>query len=143
MDDSRDADGCLRDLPEWLEEFTDNPEDTELLGSAHNSHAKSKKHNMCTHFPRDHNCGVCTRTKITRDACRRRGGNSVPHMKEDNLETISTRRVDHETITVRCRGGRSCHSVDSILSVQKDFTQDGEEFVKVLGALTQTKRYLH
>ena len=30
MDDSRDADDRLRDLPEWLEEFTDNLEDTEV-----------------------------------------------------------------------------------------------------------------
>ena len=31
-DDSRDADDCLRDLPEWSEEFTDNPEDTQFSG---------------------------------------------------------------------------------------------------------------
>ena len=42
-DDSQDADDCLRDLPEWLEEFTDNPEDTELLGSAHSSPASDSE----------------------------------------------------------------------------------------------------
>ena len=35
-DDSRDADN-LRDLPEWLEELTDNLEDTELYAPAHSS----------------------------------------------------------------------------------------------------------
>ena len=34
-DDSRDADDRLRDLPEWLEEFTGNPEDTEVRAPAH------------------------------------------------------------------------------------------------------------
>ena len=34
-DGSRDADDRLRDLPESLEEFTDNPEDTELHAPAH------------------------------------------------------------------------------------------------------------
>ena len=34
-DGSRDADDSLRDLPEWLEEFTDNPEDTEVHAPAH------------------------------------------------------------------------------------------------------------
>ena len=33
---SRDADDRLRDLPEWLEEFTDNLEDTEVPAPAHN-----------------------------------------------------------------------------------------------------------
>ena len=31
MDDSRDSDDRLRDLPEWLEGFTDNLEDTGTL----------------------------------------------------------------------------------------------------------------
>ena len=34
-DDSRVSDDRLRDLPEWLEEFTDNLEDTELHAPAH------------------------------------------------------------------------------------------------------------
>ena len=34
-DDNRDSDDRFRDLPEWLEEFTDNPEDTEDRAPAH------------------------------------------------------------------------------------------------------------
>ena len=34
-DDSRDADDRLRDLPKWLEEFTNNLEDKELHAPAH------------------------------------------------------------------------------------------------------------
>ena len=45
---------------------------------------------------------------------------------------------------VRCCCTRSCHSVDSILSVQhKDFTRDGEEFTKVPRAVAKTKSYLY
>ena len=45
---------------------------------------------------------------------------------------------------VRCRGSGSCHSVDSILSLQnKDFTRGGEEFTKVPRAVTQAISYLY
>ena len=33
--DNRDSDDLLRNLPEWLEEFTDNLEDSEILVPAH------------------------------------------------------------------------------------------------------------
>ena len=37
---------------------------------------------LITHFPRDRNCDVCLRTKITRAPCRRRTGDSVPRATE-------------------------------------------------------------
>ena len=37
----------------------------------------SGKHSICTHFPKDRNCDICQRTKITR-APRRRIGGAVP-----------------------------------------------------------------
>ena len=48
---NRDAKERLRDLPEWLEEFTDNPEDTETPVPAHVSQDSGS---------------VCMRTKITK-----------------------------------------------------------------------------
>ena len=36
------------------------------------------KHNVHTHFPKDRNCEICQRTKITRAPCRRRNGEAVP-----------------------------------------------------------------
>ena len=36
------------------------------------------KHSVYTHFPKDRNCGICQRTKITRAPCRRRIGGAVP-----------------------------------------------------------------
>ena len=35
------------------------------------------KHNVHTHFPKDRNCEICKRTKITRSPCRRRKGEAV------------------------------------------------------------------
>ena len=54
---NRDSDDRLRDLLEWLDEFTDNPEDAELPASAHSSQdsdserlpkvvSKSRKHSI-------------------------------------------------------------------------------------------------
>ena len=35
------------------------------------------KHSVYTHFPKDRNCDICQRTKITRVPCRRRIGGAV------------------------------------------------------------------
>ena len=35
------------------------------------------KHSVYTHFPKDRNCEICQRTKITRAPCRRRIGETV------------------------------------------------------------------
>ena len=36
------------------------------------------KHSVFTHFPKDRNCDICLRTKITRASCRKRTGAVVP-----------------------------------------------------------------
>ena len=36
------------------------------------------KHSVQTHVPKDRNCEICQRTKITRAPCRRRIGGAVP-----------------------------------------------------------------
>ena len=38
----------------------------------------SGKHSVHTHFPKDPNCDICLKTKITRASCRRRTGTVVP-----------------------------------------------------------------
>ena len=88
---NRDSDGRLRDLPEWLEEFTDDPEDTEVHAPAHISQdsdserptkvvSKSRKHSIHIHFPskKGRNREVCLRKNMTRAACRRRTGEALP-----------------------------------------------------------------
>ena len=66
---------------EWLQEFRENLVDDEVL-EHRDSHASSShevsleptstssedlgKHSVYTHFPKDRNCEICQRTKITR-----------------------------------------------------------------------------
>ena len=40
------------------------------------------KHSVYTHFPKDRNCEICQRTKITRAPCRRRIGGAVPRAEK-------------------------------------------------------------
>ena len=69
------------EIPEWLQEFRENLVDDAipLQGGSHasSSHEASLepiamrredlgKHNVHTHFPKDRNCEICKRTKITR-----------------------------------------------------------------------------
>ena len=102
----------LRDLPERLEEFTDNPEDTEVPAPANisqDSNAErpakvaSRKHSIYTHLPKDRNCEACLRTKMTRAPCRRCTGEALLRAKKFGdlilLITRSSRKVNHETIT--------------------------------------------
>ena len=81
------------EIPESLQEFRENLVDDEIPSQG-GSHASSSheaslepttkrredlgKHNVHTHFPKDRNCEICKRTKITRAPCRRRNGEAVP-----------------------------------------------------------------
>ena len=81
------------EIPEWLQEFRGNLVDDEipLQGGSHasSSHEVSLEptikrredlgnHSVKTHFPKDRNCEICQRTKITSTPCRRRNGEAVP-----------------------------------------------------------------
>ena len=87
---------------EWLQEFRENLVDDEIpiQGGSHasSSHEASLepivkrredlgKHNVHTHFPKDRNCEICKRTKITRAPCRRRKG-----VVSDNCESRNNHR---------------------------------------------------
>ena len=80
------------EIPEWLQEIRENLVDDEipLQGGSHasSSHEASLepttkrredlgKHSVYTHFPKDRNCEIRKRTKITRAPCRRRNGEAV------------------------------------------------------------------
>ena len=101
------------EIPEWLEEFRENLVDDEipLQGGSHasSSHEASLeptfkrredlgKHNVHTHFPKDRNCEICKRTKITRAPCRRRKGEAVP--RADNFGDLIT--ADHQVLSDNC-----------------------------------------
>ena len=101
------------EIPECLQEFSENLVDDEipLQGGSHasSSHEASLepiatrredlgKHNVHTHFPKDRNCEICKRTKITRAPCRRRKGEAVP--RADNFGDLIT--ADHKVLSDKC-----------------------------------------
>ena len=56
------------------------------------------KHSVYTHFPKDRNCEICQRTKITRAPCRRRIGGAVP--RAENFGDLIT--ADHKVLSDNC-----------------------------------------
>ena len=117
----------LRDLHEWLEEFTDNLEDTEVHAPAHISQdsdserlskvvSKSKKNCIKTHFQKDRNCEVCLRTKMTRAPCRKRTGEAVP--RAEKLDDLIT--AGHKVLN---EGGESRNNHRYAVVVQDLVTQ--------------------
>ena len=101
------------DIPEWLEEFRETLVDDEIVERG-NSHANSSheasleptfksredmgKHNVYAHFPKDRNCDICHRTKITRAPCRRRNGGAVP--RAEIFRDLIT--ADHKVLSAGC-----------------------------------------
>ena len=74
------AGNSSEDLPEWLKDVTQN---LEIAHISHDSDLECPtkvapvKHSIFSHFPKDQNCEICQRTKITRDPWRRRTGDLV------------------------------------------------------------------
>ena len=56
------------------------------------------KHSVETHFPKDRNCEICQRTKITRAPCRRRNGGAVP--RAANFGDLIT--ADYKVVSDKC-----------------------------------------
>ena len=101
------------EIPEWLQEFRENLVDDEIPvhGGSHasSSHEASLeptfkrredlgKHSVYTHFPKDRNCEICKRTKITRAPCRRRNGEAVP--RAEKFGDLIT--ADHKVLSDNC-----------------------------------------
>ena len=107
------------EIPEWLQEFRENLVD-ERVPEHRDSHASSShevslepmytrsedlgKHSVYTHFPKDRNCEICPRTKITRAPCRRRIGRVV--RRAENFGDLIT--ADHKVLSEGC-GSRNNH----------------------------------
>ena len=143
------------EIPEWLQEFRENLVDDEVPehGDSHasSSHEASLepttkkredlgKHSVKIHFPKDQNCEICERTKITRAPCRRRNSGAV--LRAENFGDLIT--ADHKVLSDNCesrnnhryavRGAGLSHSVDPGISVQnKNFTRNPEKLAKVPG----------
>ena len=77
---------------------------------------KKRKHMIYTHFLKDRNCDICLKTKITDE------GSIPPAEKFGDLITAESqspqrRKWIPEKSPIRCRGTRSRHSRDTVLSV--------------------------
>ena len=143
------------EIPEWLQEFRENLVDDEIPvhGGSHasSSHEASLepifrrredlgKHSIYTHFPKDRNCEICKRTKITRAPCRRRNGEAVPRDEKfrwlDNSRPQGPQwqlRISKQS-PIRCRGAGPSHPMDPSVSVQnQNFTRNPEKLAKVPG----------
>ena len=104
------------------------------------------KHSVHTHFPKDRNCEICKRAKITRAPCRRRNGEAVP--RAVNFGDLIT--ADHKVLSDNCKSRNnhryavvvqagSSHSMDPGVSVQKqNFTRNPEKLAKVPGTREET-----
>ena len=100
-------------IPEWLQELRENLVDYEIPSQG-GSHASSSheasleptfkrredlgKHSVYTHFPKDRNCEICKRTKITRTPCRRRNSGAVP--RAEKFGDLIT--ADHKVLSDNC-----------------------------------------
>ena len=106
-------DPLYSEIPEWLQDFREKLVDNEIpeYGDSHasSSHEVSLeptikrredlgKHSVETHFPKDRNCEICQRTKITRAPCRRRIGGAVP--RAENFGDLIT--ADHKVLSGNC-----------------------------------------
>ena len=108
------------------------------------------KHSVHTHFPKDRNCEICQRTKITRAPCRRRNGGAV--LRAENFGDLKT--ADHKVLCDKCES-RNNHryavvvqdlatQMDPSISVQnKNFSGSTKELAKVPGTRKETKSHLH
>ena len=56
------------------------------------------KHNVEIQFPKDRDCEICQRTKITRAPCRRRNGGAV--LRAENFGVLIT--ADHKVLSDNC-----------------------------------------
>ena len=101
------------EIPEWLQEFREILVD-DRVPERRDSHARSSheasseptykrredlgKHSVYTHFPKDRNCEICQRTKITRAPCRRRIGRVV--LRAEFFGDLIT--ADHKVLSESC-----------------------------------------
>ena len=118
------------EIPEWLQEFREILVDDEVP-ERRDSHASSShevsfeptskiredlgKHSVYAHFPKDRNCEICQRTKITR--ARRCNGGAVP--RAENFGDL-TKKADHKVFSENCesRNNHRCAVVVQDLATQ-------------------------
>ena len=162
----------LHELPDWLQEFRENlvderspseprrnpePGHRDTSSSSHELPMESRakvepglgKHSVHTHFPKDPNCDICLKTKITRASCRRRAGTVVP--RAGNFGDVTT--ADQKNLS---EGSESATIIDTPLwyriwqlrgynpaHVGQGFSWGPEELNEDPGAIEETQSHLH
>ena len=117
---SADSGRASSEIPEWLQEFRENLVD-DRVPERRDSHASSShepsleptfmrrvdlgKHSVYSHFPKDRNCEICQRTKITRAPCRRRIGGAVSRAENFGDFITADHKVLNENFESRNRHG--------------------------------------
>ena len=99
------------------------------------------KHSVYTPFPKDRNCEICQRTKITRAPCRRRNGEGVPRAENFGDLITADHKVPSENIESRNNHryaivvqDLATQWIQSYPSKTKTFQETTKELAKVLGA---------
>ena len=154
----------LQDLPEWVKEFKENLVEPKPTSSDSDSRdppepprpdplpsAKPNgKHNLFTHFPKDRNCEICKRTKITRAACRRFSKSHL--LRAINFGDVLTadHKIPNEDGESRNQSevcnycARFDHPMDSKLPMQNNnFTRNDEKSTEVFRSRRKSKGDKH
>ena len=66
-------------------------------GDASKVETQKRKHNIYTHFPKDRNCDIRLRTKITRVPCRRRNEGPILRAEKYGDLTIAEHDLQRRT----------------------------------------------
>ena len=98
------------------------------------------RHSVYTHFPKDRNCEICKRTKITRAPCRRRTGEAVPRAVNFG-DLITADRNNHRYAVVV--QDLATQWIQAYPCKKQDFTRNPEKLAEVLGTREETKSHLH
>ena len=77
------------------------------------------KHSVYTHFPKDRNCEICQRTKITMAPCRRRIGRVVP--RAENFGDLIT--ADHKVLSEVCESLNNHRHADVVQDLATQWIQ--------------------
>ena len=144
------------DIPEWLQELREDLVD-DRVPDHRDSHASSShevsleptptrsedlgKHSVSTHFPKDRNCEICQRTKITRGPVQKTQWRSRASCRKfwwlDNSRSQSSqwKLWISKQSSICNRGAGFGHPMDPVVSVHnKNFSGNTKELAKVLGA---------
>ena len=101
----------LRNLPEWLGEFTEHLVEKRVPASRDTPESSSHesdpeplrkvvtgKHSIYTHLTKDQHCEIRKKTMITRASCRRRTGQAI--LRAENFGDLLT--ADHKVLSEGC-----------------------------------------